>query len=224
MLFRRRHRAKPLEHRVAFLSVGVIVGIFDLFRQIVGNQRLQSILVAILNRLLVVPAFELQHVQRAVHLRDLRLHVGLSLLEHGLALGICRWALRAPFHEQPDVFDFHPSLLQAFDDPKRLEFRIAESANAGRPLQFRKQSLLVVITQRGNGQIEHLRHLSDCVHGPSGQISNLLLDLKLGLGITFIFVNTNRERKGFSPKAHACRNGFRRRRERRGRNHGASRS
>lgn len=163
---------KPLEHRAALLSVGVIVGIFDLFRQIVGNQRLHSILVAILDRLLVVPAFELQHVQRAVHLRNLRLHVGLSLLEHGLALGICRWALRTPFHEQPDVLDLHPSLLQAFDDPKRLEFRIAESANAGRPLQPREQSLLIVITQRGNGQTEHLRHLSDCVHGPSGQISN----------------------------------------------------
>ena len=49
---------KPLEHRAALLSVGVIVGAFDLFRQIVGNQRLHSILGAILDRLLVVPAFE----------------------------------------------------------------------------------------------------------------------------------------------------------------------
>ena len=49
---------KPLEYRAALLSVGVIVGIFDLFRQIVGNQRLHSILVAILDRLVVVPAFE----------------------------------------------------------------------------------------------------------------------------------------------------------------------
>lgn len=61
---------KPLEHRAALLSVVVIVGIFDLFRQIVGNQRLHSILVAILDRLLVVPAFELQHIQRTVRLRE----------------------------------------------------------------------------------------------------------------------------------------------------------
>ena len=79
---------KPLEHRAVLSSVRVLVGAFDFFRQTVGNQRSQPILAAILNRLLVVPAFELQHVQRTVHVRDLRLHVGLPLLEHGLALGI----------------------------------------------------------------------------------------------------------------------------------------
>ncbi len=36
----------------------VFVGAFDFFWQIVGNQRLHPILAAILNRLLVVPAFE----------------------------------------------------------------------------------------------------------------------------------------------------------------------
>ena len=130
---------------MALSSVRVLVDIFDLFRQTVVNQRLHPILAAILNRLLVVPAFELQHVQRAVHLRDLRLHVGLPLVEHGLALGVSGRALRAPFHEQSDVLDLHPRLLQAFDDPKRLELRVAESANARCPLQSREQSLLVVM-------------------------------------------------------------------------------
>ena len=198
-IYRRSHALRVAVERLwALSSVRVFVDIFDFFRQTVGNQRLHPILAAILNRLLVVPAFELQHVQRAVHLRDLRLHVGLPLVEHGLALGVSGRALRAPFHEQSDVLDLHPRLLQAFDDPKRLELRVAESANAGCPLQSREQSLLVVIPQRRDGQAEHLCHLSDCVHGSSEQISNSVLDLKSGSAVTFILVNENRECKGYS--------------------------
>ncbi len=37
---------------------------------------------------IVAPASELQHALRTVHVLDLRLHAGLPLLEHGLALRI----------------------------------------------------------------------------------------------------------------------------------------
>ena len=50
---------------------------------------------------ILAPAFELQHVQRTVHMRDLRPHAGLPLLEHGIALGIRGRALCTPTHEQP---------------------------------------------------------------------------------------------------------------------------
>lgn len=42
---------------------------------------------------IATPAFEFQHVQRTVQVRDLRPHAGLPLLEHGLALRIRGQAL-----------------------------------------------------------------------------------------------------------------------------------
>lgn len=60
-----------LEHRTALSSVSVFVGLFDSFWQAVGNQCLQLSLAVALIQLPVVPAFELQHVQGTVHLRDL---------------------------------------------------------------------------------------------------------------------------------------------------------
>lgn len=59
----------PFEHRATLSTVSVFVRLFDLLRQVVGNQCLQPIPTAILNRLLVVPTFELQHVQRTAHVR-----------------------------------------------------------------------------------------------------------------------------------------------------------
>ena len=53
----------------ALSNVCVLVGTFDLFRQIVGNQRLYPILTAVLNRLFAVSAFEPQHIQHTVHVR-----------------------------------------------------------------------------------------------------------------------------------------------------------
>lgn len=46
----------------------------------------------------VAPAFRLQLVRRAIHVRDLRLHAGLPLLEHGLALRIGGQTLCTPSH------------------------------------------------------------------------------------------------------------------------------
>lgn len=53
----------------ALSNVCVLVGTFDLFRQIVVNQRLYPILTAILNLLFAVSAFEPQHIQHTVHVR-----------------------------------------------------------------------------------------------------------------------------------------------------------
>ena len=47
---------------------------------------------------IVAPAFGTQTVRRAIHVRNLRLHAGLPLLEHGIALGIGGRTLCTPSH------------------------------------------------------------------------------------------------------------------------------
>ena len=52
---------------------------------------------------IVAPAFEFQHVRRTVYVRNLGLHAGLPLLEHGLALRIRGRDLCVPVHESPAI-------------------------------------------------------------------------------------------------------------------------
>ena len=82
----------------ALSNVCVLVGSFDLFRQIVGNQRLHPILTAILNRLFVVSAFEPQHIQRTVHVRATESSAPKSAWIASALLSSCSGA------ESPEMF------------------------------------------------------------------------------------------------------------------------
>ncbi len=120
--------------------------------------------------------------------------------------GICGWALRTPFHEQSDVLISIPAFFK---------HSMTRSASSSVSPNWRMPTPApgpgTIPAYRNNAAWKRadrtFRYLSDCVHGPSGQISTLFLDLKLGLGITFILVNTNRELKGCSvgKMADACR-------------------
>ena len=82
----------------ALSNVCVLVGSFDLFRQIVGNQRLHPILTVILNRLFVVSAFEPQHIQRTVHVRATESSAPKSAWIASALLSSCSGA------ESPEMF------------------------------------------------------------------------------------------------------------------------
>lgn len=82
----------------ALSNVCVLVGAFDLFRQIVGNQCLYPILTAILNRLLAVSAFEPQHIQRTVHVRAAESRAPKSAWTASALLPSCNGA------ESPEMF------------------------------------------------------------------------------------------------------------------------
>ena len=66
------------------------MSLFDFFRQIVRNQGLPAYLAAILNRLLIVPAFELQHVQRTQFIFAISDSCGAFCSSNmALRLGVC---------------------------------------------------------------------------------------------------------------------------------------
>ena len=141
--------------------MGAVVDCADVLRQLVGNHGGEFFLISVPDCLLIIPALEFQHIQSAVHVCDFRVHVGFPFLKHGLALGIGGWALSAPAHELPDVLDLHTGFFQTLNHSECLNLLLTESANTGCPFHVREKSLLVIIAQRGDGQAEHLCHLSN---------------------------------------------------------------
>ena len=141
--------------------VGAVVDCTDVLRQLIGNHGGEFFLISVPDCLFIVPAFEFQHIQSAVHPCDLLFHVGFPFLKHGLALGIGGWAFSTPIHELPDVIDLHAGLFQTFNDPECFNLRVTEFADAGHPFHVREKPLLVIIAQRGDRQAEHLCHLSN---------------------------------------------------------------
>ena len=92
------------------------------------------------------------------------LHHPALTLKQLPALSIGSAALAAPLHELPDVLDLQPGFFQAVDDPQGLQLRVAEAPDAGGPFQPGEEPLLVVIPKGGDGDMKHLRDLSDCIH------------------------------------------------------------
>ena len=78
--------------------------------------------------------------------------------------------------------------------PKQ-QSRWQERTNFSRAHQIGEEPFFVVVTKRGNRNGEYFRHLSGRKYVDSLQ---KVLDLKPGLGITFILVNINHEFKGYS--------------------------
>ena len=141
--------------------VGAVVDCTDVLRQLVGNHGGEFFLISVPDCLFIVPAFEFQHIQSAIHACDLRFHVGFPFLKHGLTLRICGRTLFTPIHELLDIPNLHSRLFQALNNPKRLNLGFTELTDTGYPFHVREKSLFIIIAQCRDGHSEHLRHLSD---------------------------------------------------------------
>ena len=146
------------------LLMCIVIRVPNFFRKLVWNHSFYPVLAAILHGLLVVPAFEFQHIQHLVHVSNLRFNSFLLLFKKFLSLGICGCTFYAPIHETFDVLDLQPGFFQTLNDSQSFDFRITEFADAGYSLHSRKKALFIIISQCGDGQSEHLRYLSDCIH------------------------------------------------------------
>ena len=82
--------------------MGAVVDSTDVLRQLVGNHGGEFFFISVPDRLFIVPAFEFQHIQSAVHPRDL-LHMRLLRFKQFLALRICDGTLFTPIHELFDM-------------------------------------------------------------------------------------------------------------------------
>ena len=103
------------------------------------------------------------------------------------AARICAAALGAQLHKFFDFSDFQTGFLQAFNDVQRFDFIVAEFSDAGTTHQMRKQSFVVIVSQRRNRHVDLFGNLTDGVHGyhaPNDKKFKNNLDLKLSLSIT----------------------------------------
>lgn len=66
--------------------MGVVVDCTDVLRQLVGNYGGEFFLISVQDCLFIVPAFEFQHIQRAVHSCELLLHMRLLPFKQFLSL------------------------------------------------------------------------------------------------------------------------------------------
>ena len=116
----------PCRCRRVLFFVGAGVDCTDVLRQLIGNHGGEFFLISVPDCLFIVPAFEFQHIQSAIHACDLRFHVGFPFLKHGLTLRICGRTLFTPIHELLDIPNLHSRLFQALNNPKRLNLGFTE--------------------------------------------------------------------------------------------------
>ncbi len=144
--------------------MGAVVQHLRRGRKSVGDHRRQTLLVAVGQCGVVVPALELDHGERLAHARDVRLGLSLARLEQLLARGVGGRPLLYHGHELFDLLDLEPRLLEALDHAKQLELVLPEATRVARALQVGKQALFIVVAQRGDRDVEHGGHLADRVH------------------------------------------------------------
>ena len=95
----------------------VIEGL-NIIRQMVWKQALDPILAAVLNRLIIIPAFESEHIQNFIHVCNFRLDGFPLLFQQFPAQRVCGCTLHAPVHKLLDVLDLKPRHFETFDHPQ----------------------------------------------------------------------------------------------------------
>ena len=125
---------------------------------------MDAILVPILNGCFIIPAFVFQHILRFLKAGHLLFNFFQSGFKQLFALLIGGAAFGGPFHELLDLTDLQPRCFQALDHPQRFDLIITEFPYSGFPLHAGKQAFSVIITQRGNRNVEHFGNLTDRIH------------------------------------------------------------
>lgn len=119
----------------------VIEGL-NIIRQMVWKQALDPILAAVLNRLIIIPAFESEHIQNFIHVCNFRLDGLLLLFQQFPAQRVCRRTLHAPVHKLLDVLELKPRHFETFDHPQGFKLVLAEFSYAGLALYSGEKTLL----------------------------------------------------------------------------------
>lgn len=125
--------------------MGAVIDCTDVLRQLVGNYGGELFFISVPDCLFIVPAFEFQHIQSAVHPCDFLLHMRLLRFKQFFALWICGRPLFTPIHKLFDIPNLHSRLFQAFNDPECFNLRLTKLADAGYSLHVREKPLLVII-------------------------------------------------------------------------------
>jgi len=128
--------------------VTVVIELLDLFRQMIGQQGEDGFLAAVLQCLLIIPAFILQHVHRLIQLREFLFQRGFPVREKPEAFFVGRRTFAAPLHELLDLTDLKALGFQAFDDALRVDFLFRELTDPGLSFHIREKTFLVIIAER----------------------------------------------------------------------------
>ena len=120
----------------------VVINRLDIRRQMVRQHGVHAVLAAVAHGLLIVSAFEADHVKRFLQARDLRLHPLGLLYKERVPLRVRLAPLRTPFHKLLDLLNFQPRAFEALDHAQRLELLLAEAADARRARERRERPSL----------------------------------------------------------------------------------
>ena len=92
--------------------------------------------------MIVIPAFESEHIQNFIHVCNFRLDGLLLLFQQFPAQRVCRRTLHAPVHKLLDVLDLKPRHFETFDHPQGFKLVLAEFSYAGPALYSGEKTLL----------------------------------------------------------------------------------
>ena len=120
----------------------MVIEELNIIRQMVWKQALDPILAAVLNRLIIIPAFESEHIQNFIHVCNFRLDGFPLLFQQFPAQRVCGCTLHAPVHKLLDVLDLKPRHFETFDHPQGFKFVLAEFSYAGPALYSGEKTLL----------------------------------------------------------------------------------
>ena len=107
----------------------VIEGL-NLIRQMVWKQALDAFLAAVLNRLIIIPAFESEHIQNLFMCAISASTVSFCFSSNSRRKGYVDAPLHAPVHKLLDVLDLQSGAFEALDHTERVNFGIIEFADA----------------------------------------------------------------------------------------------